>query len=236
METAYSYGPHMLAHDKRIFDTPLDEQLRMRTPEITVWNTTMFPVINESIRDAQAQITTGHGDIRAYTTDRTISPTEPTTNATTNVTRETQALLANSNASTASATASSREVTTLRIRRLPFSALQNRLQQARSHLATIPAIATSRAPRETQATLANPNASTASVPASTRAATNIRTLRLPFSALRKRLQQARFHLATIPAVTATVRAPSTARTGANPSSIRRRVQQARTQAATLNCI
>jgi hypothetical protein len=147
----------------------------MRTPEITAWNTTMFPVINQSIRDAQAQIATGHRDIRDYTTDRTTPPTESTTNAANNVTRETQAILANSNASTTSATASSREVTTLRIRRLPFSASRNRLQHARSHLATIPAIATARAPRESQATLAHSTASTASLPASTGAATNTRT-------------------------------------------------------------
>jgi hypothetical protein len=102
METAYSYGPHVLAHDRRIFDTLLEEQLRMRTPEITAWNTTMSPIINQSIRDAQAQIATGHKDIRAYKIDRTTPPTETTTNAATNVTKDTQATLANPNASTAS--------------------------------------------------------------------------------------------------------------------------------------
>jgi hypothetical protein len=173
METAYSYGPHMLAHDRRIFDTPLEEQLRMRTHDIKAWTATMLPVINQSIRDAKAQIATGHRDIRSYTTDRTTPSTELNTNATTNLTRETPVTRANPNASTASEPAT-RAAAAIRTRRRPFSALRNRLQQVRSHLATNPTNATARA------------SSTASIRANT-------------SLIRRRVQQARTQVATLSA-------------------------------------
>ncbi len=164
----------MLAHDRRIFDTPLEEQLRMRTHDIKAWTATMLPVINQSIRDAKAQIATGHRDIRSYTTDRTTPPTEPNTNATTNVTRETPATRANPNASTASEPATRAAAASIRTRRRPFSALRNRLQQVRSHLATNPANATARA------------SSTASIRTNT-------------SSIRRRVQQARSQVATLSA-------------------------------------
>jgi hypothetical protein len=68
MEMAYAYGPHMLAHDRRIFDKPLAEQLRLRTSDIIACNNTMYPVIHKSVRDAKTQTNTGHQDIRTYFT------------------------------------------------------------------------------------------------------------------------------------------------------------------------
>jgi hypothetical protein len=69
----------MLAIDRRIFDTPLEERLQARTSNLVAWTTTMLPEIHHSISEARAQIRTGHHDIRAYFADTTAA--EPTTNA-----------------------------------------------------------------------------------------------------------------------------------------------------------
>jgi hypothetical protein len=69
----------MLAFDRRIFDTPLEERLQVRTSDLVAWTTTMFPVIHHSISEARAQILTGHHETRSYFTDTTAA--ESTTNA-----------------------------------------------------------------------------------------------------------------------------------------------------------
>jgi hypothetical protein len=54
------------AHDRRVLDVPLETLLQSRTSELLAWVKTMLPVINQSVRDAQAQILTGHRDIRRF--------------------------------------------------------------------------------------------------------------------------------------------------------------------------
>jgi hypothetical protein len=49
---AYAHAPSMLAHDRRILDLPLEEQIQSRTSDLAK---TMRSVINQSIRDAGAQ-------------------------------------------------------------------------------------------------------------------------------------------------------------------------------------
>jgi hypothetical protein len=66
VELAYAHAPIMLAHDRRIFEVPLEERLQSRTSELLAWAKTMLPVIKQSVRDAQAQIQTGHRDIRGF--------------------------------------------------------------------------------------------------------------------------------------------------------------------------
>jgi hypothetical protein len=56
----------MLAHDRRVLDVPLEEGLQSRTSELLAWAKTMLPVINRSVRDARAQLRTGHQDLRSY--------------------------------------------------------------------------------------------------------------------------------------------------------------------------
>jgi hypothetical protein len=57
---AYAHDPLMLVIDWRIFDTSQEEHLQARTSDLTAWTSTTFPVIHHSIREAQAQIRTGH--------------------------------------------------------------------------------------------------------------------------------------------------------------------------------
>ena len=69
METAYAHASLMLAHDRRVLDVPLEERPQSRTSERIAWAKTILPVINQSVRDAHAQLHTGHQGIRS------ISPT-----------------------------------------------------------------------------------------------------------------------------------------------------------------
>jgi hypothetical protein len=62
VETAYAHAPLMLAHDRRVLDVRLEERLQSRTTELLAWAKTMLPVINRSVRDARAQLQTGHQD------------------------------------------------------------------------------------------------------------------------------------------------------------------------------
>jgi hypothetical protein len=62
----------MLAHDRRVLDVPLQERLQSRTTELVAW-ATMLPVINRSVRDARAQLQTGHHDIRNYFSQATVA-------------------------------------------------------------------------------------------------------------------------------------------------------------------
>jgi hypothetical protein len=82
MEMAYAHGPLMLALDRRIFETSPEERLQARSSDLVAWTTTIFPVIHHSIREARAQLRTGHCEIRTYFSDMTAA--EPTTNATPN--------------------------------------------------------------------------------------------------------------------------------------------------------
>jgi hypothetical protein len=68
VEMAYAHAPHMLAHDRRVLDVPLQERLQSRTTELVAWARTMLPVINRSVRDA-SQLQTGHHDIRNYSSN-----------------------------------------------------------------------------------------------------------------------------------------------------------------------
>jgi hypothetical protein len=78
VELAYAHAPLMLAHDRRVLDVPLEERLQSRTSELLAWVKTMLPVINQSVRDAQAQIRTGHRDIRGFISRATAVTTDQT--------------------------------------------------------------------------------------------------------------------------------------------------------------
>jgi hypothetical protein len=54
VKMAYAHGPLMLALDRRIFDTPLEERLHSRTSDLVAWTKTIFPVIHHSISEARA--------------------------------------------------------------------------------------------------------------------------------------------------------------------------------------
>jgi hypothetical protein len=69
----------MLAHDRRILDVPLAERLQSRTSDLIASAKIMFPVITQSVRDARAQIHTGHRDIRTYLFGATVAGTATTT-------------------------------------------------------------------------------------------------------------------------------------------------------------
>jgi hypothetical protein len=69
----------MLALDRRIFDTPLEERLHSGTFDLATWTKTLFPVIHHSISEARALKHTGWHNIRTYFTDTTA--VESTTNA-----------------------------------------------------------------------------------------------------------------------------------------------------------
>jgi hypothetical protein len=75
VEMAYSHGPLMLAQDQRVLDVPLEERLQSRTSELLAWAKTMLPAINRSVRDARAQLQTGHQDIRNYFSQATVATT-----------------------------------------------------------------------------------------------------------------------------------------------------------------
>jgi hypothetical protein len=79
VETAYAFAPLMLARDRRVLDVPLEERLKSRTSALAAWVETISPVINQSVRDARAQIHTGHQDIRSYFSDAAAAATATTT-------------------------------------------------------------------------------------------------------------------------------------------------------------
>jgi hypothetical protein len=60
----------MLAHDRRVLDVPLEERLQSQTSEL------LLPVINRSVRDARAQLQTGHQDLRSYFPKATVATTD----------------------------------------------------------------------------------------------------------------------------------------------------------------
>jgi hypothetical protein len=64
------------ANDRRVLDVLLEERLQSRTSELLAWaktDKTMLPVINQSVRDARAQLHTGHQDIRTYFSKATVA-------------------------------------------------------------------------------------------------------------------------------------------------------------------
>jgi hypothetical protein len=75
VDTAFAYAPLMLARDRRVLDIPLEERLKSRTSALVAWVKTIFPVNNQSVRDARAEIHTGHQDIRSYFSDAAAAAT-----------------------------------------------------------------------------------------------------------------------------------------------------------------
>jgi hypothetical protein len=74
VETTYAHAPLMLAHDRRVLDVPLEERLQSRTSDLMSWFKSALPVINLSVRDALAQLHTGHQDIRgSYCSQATVA-------------------------------------------------------------------------------------------------------------------------------------------------------------------
>jgi hypothetical protein len=78
VELAYAHAPIMLAHDRRVLDVPLETRLQSRTSDLLAWVKTIQPVINQSVRDAQAQILTRHQDIRGFFSRATAVTTDET--------------------------------------------------------------------------------------------------------------------------------------------------------------
>jgi hypothetical protein len=72
VETAYAHAPLMLAHERRVLDVPLEERLQSRTSDLMAWAKIMLPVINRSVRDARAQLKTGHQDIQGFFSRATV--------------------------------------------------------------------------------------------------------------------------------------------------------------------
>jgi hypothetical protein len=66
----------MLAHDRSVLDVPLEERLQSRSSDLLAWAKTMLPVINRSVRDARAQLQTGHQDLRSYFPQATVATTD----------------------------------------------------------------------------------------------------------------------------------------------------------------
>jgi hypothetical protein len=121
-----------LAHDRRIFDKALEEQLLLGTPDLSAWTTTMYPVIHF------------HQDVRTYLTGT--ASTAPNTSTTPNAKTEPPATTRmNSTASTTTSPATTASNAS-RIRQQPFSAIRRRLQQSRSHLTTTNPAAPARTP------------------------------------------------------------------------------------------
>jgi hypothetical protein len=129
----------MLAHDRRIFDIPLDEPLKSRTSDLVAWTKAMFPAIHQSLHDAQEQVYTGHQDIREYFS---VSAT-PTGQHMTTATNATEEPTTN-NAGT----------------RNELFALRERLQQARTQLSST-STAMAATPTNSTATIATATATAA---------------------------------------------------------------------------
>jgi hypothetical protein len=88
---AYASSPLVLALDRCVLDIPLKERLQSRTSDLVAWAKTMFPVIHQSIREARAQLRTGHHNIRTYFSDtaepeRNMNATLTTATATIDIT------------------------------------------------------------------------------------------------------------------------------------------------------
>jgi hypothetical protein len=56
----------MLAHDRLIFDLPLEKRLKARTSDLVAWSKAMHLAIHQSLHDAQEQVDISHQDIREY--------------------------------------------------------------------------------------------------------------------------------------------------------------------------
>jgi hypothetical protein len=111
VELFYAHAPLMLAHDWRVLDLPLQERLQSRTSERLAWDKTGLPVINQSVCDAQAQLRTGHQDIRGFFSRRPVATTDYT-------------------ATIPTATSSARPIA-------PTLDMRQRFQSARTQIATI---------------------------------------------------------------------------------------------------
>jgi hypothetical protein len=66
---AYTYGSHILAHDRRVLDILLQGRPQSRTSDLIVWTNTTSSVIRQRNRNGQALFHNSHQDIRL------ISPT-----------------------------------------------------------------------------------------------------------------------------------------------------------------
>jgi hypothetical protein len=106
-DNSSAHTDRMLDHDRRLSISRISDRV--------AWAKTMFPVIHQSIRDAQAQFRTGHQDIRTYLSDTTAAETTTTTIST---------------------TPTSPTTTTARTRS-HLLAIRQRFQLARTHFATI---------------------------------------------------------------------------------------------------
>jgi hypothetical protein len=225
VELAYAYSPRMLAHDRRIFDIPLEERLKTRTSDLVAWTKAMLPVIHQSLHDAQDQVNTGHQDIREYFPVNA-TPAEQHMTPATNATE-----VPNTNSAGT---------------RNELLALRERLQQARTELSST-STTTAATPANFTATAATATATTATssdnanqrirtqptTTATAMATATSRTRQRPLLAIRQRMQQARTRLTTTNAATA-AQNDSISRARQHLIEIRQRFQHAGTQVATLS--
>jgi hypothetical protein len=63
---AYTYGSHVFAHNRRVFDILLQGRLLSRTSDLIVWTNTISPIIHQSIRNAQGLFYNSHPYIHTY--------------------------------------------------------------------------------------------------------------------------------------------------------------------------
>jgi hypothetical protein len=136
----------MLAHDRRVLDVPLEERLQSRTSELLAWAKTMLPVINRSIRDARAQLRTGHQDLRSHFPRATVATTDR--RAATPAVRDARATLqtghqdlrsyfSQTTVATTDHTTATPIVTSQARPNVPLLDIRQRFQSARTRMATL---------------------------------------------------------------------------------------------------
>jgi hypothetical protein len=138
--------PGHRAHDRRVLDVPLEVRLQSRTSELLALARTMLPVINRSVRDARAQIRSGHQDLRSYFLKATVATTDR--RAATPTVRDARVQLktghqdlrsyfSQATVATTDHTAATRIVTSPARPNVPLLDIRQRFQSARTRMATL---------------------------------------------------------------------------------------------------
>jgi hypothetical protein len=69
----------MTSRDRRALFVLLESRLQSRISDLSAWAKTMLLFINQSVRDARAQLHTGHQDTPTYSSDMTVAAVATTT-------------------------------------------------------------------------------------------------------------------------------------------------------------
>jgi hypothetical protein len=62
----YSQASRLPAEDRHIFDVPLPERLSESTRHPTSWVKSLYPAVQQCIKEANSRIRLGHRDIRSF--------------------------------------------------------------------------------------------------------------------------------------------------------------------------